>query len=220
MILKKRYRLLFAILSAVFAILILAFSIGFFAGTEKRIARLVGSYPDPEETIAAYFDAVFSGDLRTAASLTEKGVLPSMEPTGADELELAVWGAFLESRSYSLAGDGVLTGDEYRETVSLTFLSPEALTDGLGEEVSDVLTRSVLTAIYPSEIYAEDGSYLPEVTSQAVAEAVSSRLISPERYYVTEETTVTLRYRRGAWYLLTDDSLWDILSGIETEGGK
>ncbi len=92
-------------------------------------------------------------------------------------------------------------------SVSLTCLDLEALTRDLGPELQAFAVQRAASASRRSELYAEDGSFLPEVLEQLYAQALEARLSHAEDYCRTLCVPVGMHYRGGVWELDDPEAL-------------
>ena len=101
--------------------------------------------------------------------------------------------------------------------------------DRLFETISGISTRSGLrkrSNINPflmeakaaaaedkTEIYNEDNSYRSELVNQALNDAVTQAL-GEDAQTVTRDVTLGLIYQDGAWWVVPDQALLQIISGV------
>ena len=64
-----------------------------------------------------------------------------------------------------------------------------------------------------TEIYNEDNSYRSELVNQALNDAVTQAL-SEDAQTVTRDVTLGLIYQDGAWWVVPDQALLKIISGV------
>ncbi len=177
----------------------------------KAQPRILSDAGAPEDTVAAFFDAVCTGDYDLAAGLVENcaGLGLGSEPEGREERLL--YRTLLESFRWEAAGVCTVEGLEATAPVRFVSLDVPALTALLRDAVMARLACEVESARYAGDVYDENGDYRAAVVDRALIAAVEGLLEeAPER---SAELDITLRYTSGSWRVVWDKSLADALCG-------
>ena len=83
--------------------------------------------------------------------------------------------------------------------VTVTVLDPSLLTDGLADDMQALLGERAAGAKRSAELYAADGTILPDVCEQLYGDALRARLSHAADYCGKVSLPVILRYRGGEW---------------------
>ena len=157
---------------------------------------------------------IFLAALITAAvlykvSLPSSSALPALEaqldfilPEYADDLSgIDACIAETAAKEFSVRTKGEIT-QRYRRAagnVLVTQLDIPALTEGIAAQMQTLVTGYVNDASRPTDVYDENGCFLPEVSERAYREAMEKRLETPEAYLKSSELPVSLRYKGRQW---------------------
>ena len=104
-------------------------------------------------------------------------------------------------------------------TVRVTRLNIEALTRDLAPEMQPLAEAAVAAARLRSDVYAEDGSFLPSVVQEAYETAVRARLTHSADYLESFTVPLSLRYSDGAWRLSDPAALDGLLPSLPAAPG-
>ena len=201
-----------AVLLGLAALAVAAFAVYIavvFPGTSTKVLT---ETPPPEDTAAAFMDALCAGDYDTAASFLQKSPQLGLDtlPEGATEQLLTV--AFRESWDYSL-GELWCKDAEARLPIAFTALDLQKLTADLDEEVLALLALWLDNAQHSNELYNEDNTWREDAVLRATDSALRSRLQTPENYLSTTRLTLLLRWEDQRWVIVPDEMLYAVLSG-------
>ena len=83
--------------------------------------------------------------------------------------------------------------------VTVTVLDPSLLTDGLADDMQALLGERAAGAKRSAELYAADGTILPDVCEQLYGDALRARLSHAADYCGKVSLPIILRYRGGEW---------------------
>ena len=133
-----------------------------------------------------------------------------------DAIGSMMYDALLDSFSYELAGICQEDSVDASQLFTVTYLDLTAIASRQKEATTARLERYVNEAQKLQDVYAEDGSYRPEVAMAALEEATAELLSEAENYYVQTELNLRLRYSGGEWKVIADEALFTILSGNTT----
>ena len=179
---KKNKTLSIAIgVAAVLAAAVLGIRIGFFRETftpaEKRNQQAISQSC---AVVDEFFRAFSAGDIQTMEALTENYTIAAGMYTG--ELgELA-----RSSFSYQILSSQAVKNEGVANDVSVTWLNVAALTEGMEEEIQQILTQELETAASSAEIYDEDLNYRQDVLDRVFAQVLSGRMENAEAYIQTD----------------------------------
>lgn len=164
------------------------------------------------QQITDMMDAVCAGDYDKASTyLLGTPSLGVAEPV-ENPLGILLWAAFLESTDYSLVGDCYTTDVGLAQNISFTYLESASVTVNLRERAQELLNQRVEEAEDVSEIYDENNEYSESVVMEVLQEAVQAALLEDSKM-VTVSLTLNLKYQNGAWWVVVDNALLDVLSG-------
>ena len=104
-------------------------------------------------------------------------------------------------------------------SVRVTRLNVEALTRDLAPEMQPLAEAVVAAARLRSDVYAEDGSFLPSVIQAAYEGAVRARLSRRADYLESFALPLTLHYSDGAWRLSDPAALDGLLPPLPASPG-
>lgn len=110
---------------------------------------------------------------------------------------------------FKIEADGQIT-QSYRNAagnIIITQFDEQALGADIAAEMQELMAQFVAEASRPSEIYSDDGSFLPELTEKAYTEIITGRLEHAENYRTSYELPVTLNYSKDQWQLDGMDKL-------------
>lgn len=91
--------------------------------------------------------------------------------------------------------------------VKLSMLDADELCSGLAADMQNLAEDFVRHAKRPSDVYAQDGSFLPEVTQQLYAAALEPRLENADKYILEMSIPVELKYSAEGWLLSSAEDL-------------
>lgn len=167
---------------------------------------------DPRETVTTFFDSLLSRDYPAAYACLGNYAGLGVENAPAEEDARLMYDALLDSYSYSLRGDCVTDKMQAHQTVTFRYLNLNAVKKAAAGEVNPILEKIVSTRTR-SEVYDEDGNYLPAVTDEVYLTAIRKVLEDPTQFYTSADISVTLEYRNDSWMIQADDGMMTPLSG-------
>ena len=91
-------------------------------------------------------------------------------------------------------------------------LSLTALDAALQERSKEVLS-GLVRSLPMTEVYDENGEYLPSLAETAYREALRDVISHAEDYYTNTGITLELRESNGTWLIVPDERLISVLSG-------
>ena len=189
-------------------------------GAANPAAPVSGTSP---EVSAAVFEEFFSclgrKDFAGADRCLAEGSLGlDMEPE--DESSAALWHALRESWSFTPAGEATLSGTGLVRAYRVQSLDLTALPEKLNALVNERLARAAETATLKSEVYDENGEYLPELITSSMEQALKELLDAPEPYYGTRDVEIQAENVDGQWRIRADSAFMEALTGgaVKTVG--
>lgn len=157
-------------------------------------------------------DALCAGDYETAQScMYGQPDLGAGEPD--DEVSRLLWDAFTDSLSYEFTGLCRVTDTGIARDAAITSLDVSSVTAALPQRAKTLLEARGEAAEDKTEIFGGDNSYREELVAQALTEAVGQAL-REDAETTTRNVTLNLIYRDGAWWVVPDQALLQIISGV------
>lgn len=212
---KKNKTLSIAIaVAAVLAAAVLGIRIGFFWETftpaEKRNQEAISQSC---AVVDEFFRAFSAGDIQTMEALTENYTIAAGMYTG--ELgELA-----RSSFSYQILSSQAVKNEGVANDVSVTWLNVAALTEGMEEEIQQILTQELETAASSAEIYDEDLNYRQDVLDRVFAQVLAGRMENAEAYIQTD-TIIIQTTNETPPKLILSEALCNILANGRADESK
>ena len=173
---------------------------------------------DPRETVSGFFDAVIAEDYEKAYGLLDGYSSLGLESELESDLSQQMFDALRRSYAYRLDGDCTMNKTSAQQKVLLRHLDFSAMQADLRQATEDALAEEV-QRLPRSELYDENGAYLPEVTATAYQKALSSLLARADDYMTVDALTLELRYDGEIWRLGVDSALTTALSGVPSAKG-
>lgn len=157
-------------------------------------------------------DALCAGDYDTAGScMYGQPDLGAGEPE--DEVSRLLWDAFTDSLSYEFTGVCSVTDAGLTRKAAVTALDVTKVTQSVPQRARALLEQQAEAAASPAEIYDEHNAYREELVNQALLEAARQAL-DESAETVTRDVSLNLIYRDGAWWVVPDQALLQIISGV------
>lgn len=120
--------------------------------------------------------------------------------------------AVADTAAFELIGDAEASFRSAKQNVKISWLDTAALTAGLEEDMQEILYEYVNNASRPRDVYDENGKFLDEITKTSYDVAINNRLLTPERYTVTEDICLELKYSDGGWHIENPNVLEKIIT--------
>lgn len=157
-------------------------------------------------------DALCAGDYDTAGScMYGQPDLGAGEPE--DEVSRLLWDAFTDSLSYEFTGVCSVTDAGLTRKAAVTALDVTKVTQSVPQRARALLEQQAEAAASPAEIYDEHNAYREELVNQALLDAAKQAL-DESAETVTRDVSLNLIYRDGAWWVVPDQALLQIISGV------
>ena len=107
----------------------------------------------------------------------------------------------------ALSGDAQVKYRRATQEVSVASLDLDALTSGIASEMQEKLAEYVENAYELSDVYDENGNYLPRVLDNAYSSVIMSRLRDSASFLKTQALTLELIYSGGKWHIADTSAL-------------
>lgn len=157
-------------------------------------------------------DALCAGDYETAGScMYGQPELGAGEPE--DEVSRLLWDAFTGSLSYGFTGTCYVTDTGIARNVSVTSLDVAKVTQSIPQLAKALLKEKAEAAEDPLDLLNGQNAYREELVKQALLDAAEQAL-SADAETVTRDVTLNLIFRDGAWWVVPDPVLLQIISGV------
>ena len=167
---------------------------------------------DPQETIVLFTESLKNGDYQTADSLLLKGASLGLNRTPDSEEEALLLAALEASWDFAPYGECTITQRSAWQQMRVQHLSLTALDAALQERSKEVLS-GLVRSLPMTEVYDENGEYLPSLAETAYREALRDVISHAEDYYTYTGITLELRESNGTWLIVPDERLISVLSG-------
>ena len=156
----------------------------------KNGTLLVKADAKPQETVETFFVSVVIGKYDAAYAC-----LANYDSLGLEnQSDSLKWKRLLESYDYALLGEPEQKGDTAVQTVRFRSLDMNALELALETPIATI----------PGGEGEADRDIFP---------TAEELLAQPEQFYRTTELQIQLRYEKGQWLIVADESLLKALSG-------
>ena len=203
----------FAAIFAFIGTVLLVGAMGFLLwnrNAEVRIRQL------PEEALRvsdAFTQALNGGDLEAAAQLMYGQPDLGVSKVPENPESALVWDAFRGSLRVELTGEWAVEQSALVRTATVTCLDVSAVLEQLPAQVQSLLDQKIAAAEELTDIYDEQNEFRQELVDAVLAEALQKAL-SQDEPPVTGEVTLKLVNREGHWWVVPQQDLLQILSGL------
>ena len=146
----------------------------------------------------------------------ELGPLAAPPCAQGDDEQALLEQAYAQVWEYAAAGELEADGTFARVPLRLTLLNADALAGaGLREDLLLRLEEKVGQARRRSEIYGEDGEYLPELLRACYRELLEERLEHLEDYRGVWDLDLRYSYRETGWEIQNEEALYPFFPDAE-----
>ena len=167
---------------------------------------------DPQESIILFTESLKNGDYVTADSLLLKGASLGLGRTPDSEEEALLLSALEASWDFAPYGECTVSQRSAWQQMRVQHLSLTAL-DAALQERSKQLLRELVRTLPMTEIYDENGEYLPSLAETAYRDALKDVLSHAEEYYTFTGVELELLESNGTWLVVPSERLVSTLSG-------
>ena len=183
------------------------------ASTAQSEPAILGGVPDPDDTVALFFDSLCAGELEQCDSLLYGYSSLGLDSQPQTAIGSALMDAVAASYSWQEAVPCTVDGINARCEILLTCLDTSAMTDDVRALAGEKLERFAAEAVSNDSLYNEDGSYREDVIMQLLEQAVADALLNAQQYYVSNQIEVSLSYIDGGWRVVLTDELIAAITG-------
>lgn len=203
----------FAGIFACLGMVLLLGSMGFFLWNRNAQVRILEL---PREAVAVsenFAQALNAGDLEAAAKLMygqpDLGV-GSLPETQEGAL---IWEAFCSSIAFEMADEWAVEQSTLVKTGSITTMDVHRVFAEMPQLVQSGMDQRIAAAEDLSDIYDEQNEFRAELV-EAVLEEALQQALRQEDQPLTREVTMKLISRDGSWWVVPDQNLLQILTGL------
>lgn len=203
----------FAYIFACIGTVLLIGSMGFFLWNRNAAVRVLEL---PQEAVScsdAFALALNDGDLEAAAQLMYGQPDLGVGTVPGNPESALLWEAFCSSVSFEFSGNCYVEQTGLARQGSITSLDISMILGKLPERVRSLLDQRIAAAENLSEIYDEQNDFREELMDQILREALQQALAQDGKP-VTQEVTLKLVSRDGRWWVVPDQNLLQILTGL------
>lgn len=173
---------------------------------------LVRPRGNPQDAVREFFTDVSTRNYDEAYQYITGYSSLGLENTPSTEAGRILLVALRQSYGYSLIGESTVDGLDAHQQVELRCLDCAALEEDTAREALNVIA-SLSRSRDRSQVYAEDGNYLPSLVDEAYAQALGNVLSHASDYYASTGLQLNLRYVDGGWRIVPDAALLKALAG-------
>lgn len=175
--------------------------------------KVVGSIPEPEETVKAFFDSVCAGKFAESDRYLS-GVSLSMKKEIEGEFAQKLYDNLLKSYGYRIDGEVVAESLDASCQVEFTFLDLNLLSDDL-KTASTTLGKKYVKETKEGYVEDKDGSYLlsDAGAEKVAAEALDQLMNDRGKYCSTKKFDLHLKYSGSKWLITLPDELFYAICG-------
>lgn len=203
----------FAVILACIGLVLLLGSMGFFLLNRNAPVRIRELPREALKVSDAFVQALNDGDLEEAAKLMYGQ--PDLGAAGVleDRETALLWEAFRSSIAVEMTGTWEPEQSALVGTASITCLDVSAILEKLPEQVQTLTDRRIAAAEDLSDIYDERNEFRQELVEEILEDALQQALTGNEQT-VVPEVTLKLVKRDGRWWMVPDQHLLQILTGL------
>ena len=168
---------------------------------------------DPQETVINFLGALSRGDYAEAYARMDYVETLGLDYEPQRESQKQLFAAMRRTFSAELYGDCTVNGERAYQQVSCRYLDVDKLNTEARSEALLIISRYV-SSHSVGELYNENGNYRPELMWEAWDQAVLELLQQhPEDYRSSAGVQLELRWHDGAWHVVPNDKLLQLLTG-------
>ena len=175
--------------------------------------KIIGSFPEPEDTVKEFFDSVCAGDFEKSDTyLDEVSLVLKNQPD--DIFSEKLYAYLLQSYSYTVEGQVKKSQFSAECSISFTYLNFNLLLDDLKAGSTKLGKRYIAESKEGYVTSDENGiSLTDEGAKKIAAEVLDAMMTKPEKYYSTNTYDIQLRYNSYKWLVYIPDDLFDAICG-------
>jgi len=161
-------------------------------------------------------DAFRDGDYATAQTVLYGTTDLGVARTPSDAVGALIWEAFQDSVSYELVGEYYATNSGLAQDVRITTMDMDSVTDYVEANAKTLLEKRVKESLDSKEgldeIYDEENQYRDEFVMSILCET-AQEAIDNHAQTVQTELTLNLVWADGQWWVVSNDTLLEAVSG-------
>lgn len=203
----------FAVIFACIGLLLLVGSMAFFLLNRNAPVKVLELPQEAVSASDAFAQALNDGDLEAAAQLMYGQPDLGVSGVPADRESALVWEAFRESISFEYSGKCYAEQSALARKGSITTLDISAVMGKIPERTQSLMNQRIAAAKDLAEIYDDNNNFREELVSEILKEALQQALAQDAKT-VTQEVDLKLVNRDGRWWVVPDQALLQILSGL------
>lgn len=207
-----KIRYLFCAIFGVVAVVLAATTVRICFENRDSIPVLVSVPKNASERLSQTFDSICSGNYSDAEELIYGHPSLGVDREPEDEVSRMIWNAFVDSLDYELVGECYATEDGLAQDVTFHSLDISSVTVNLRERSRTLLELWVEEAEDMTLIYDENHEYREDIVMEALKQAARQALMEDAKYQ-TDTITVSLIFREGQWWVVSDDAFLEAISG-------
>ena len=203
----------FAYVFACIGILLLIGSMGFFLLNRNADVRILEL---PREAVSCSEDfarALNDGDLEAAAQYVYGQPDLGVDTVPENPESALLWEAFVNSISFEFPGNCYMEQNTLIRRGSITTLDISSVIGKLRESVQYLLDQRIASAQSLEEIYDAQNQFREDLVTQILDQALQQAL-AQDGQTVTREVTLKLVNRDDRWWVVPDQNLLQILTGL------
>ena len=203
----------FAYVFACIGILLLIGSMGFFLLNRNADVRVLEL---PREAVSCSEDfarALNDGDLEAAAQYVYGQPDLGVDTVPENPESALLWEAFVNSISFEFPGNCYMEQNTLIRRGSITTLDISSVIGKLRESVQSLLDQRIASAQSLEEIYDAQNQFREDLVTQILDQALQQAL-AQDGQTVTREVTLKLVNRDDRWWVVPDQNLLQILTGL------
>lgn len=203
----------FAVIFACIGTILLLGSLGFLLMNRNADVR-VQELPQEAVSVSENFaQALNDGDLASAAGLMYGQPDLGVSGNSADSDSALVWEAFCSSISFEFTGTCQVEQNSLVRKGSITALDVSNVLEVLPQKTQNLLNQRIAAAEDLAEIYDEKNEFRQELVEEILQEALQ-QVLAQDAKNSTREVTLKLISRDGSWWVVPDQALLQVLSGL------
>jgi hypothetical protein len=178
--------------------------------------KIVGSIPDPKDTVTTFFDSVCAGRFAESDKYLS-GVSLSMKKQVEGEFAKKLYDYLIQSYDYKINGEVTCDLLDANCKVDFTYLDFNLLSGDL-KKISTKLGKRYVTEAKDGYVEEKDGAYSlsDEGAEKVAAEALDSLMKEADKYRSTRSFDIVLKYSNGKWLIdLPDELFYAICGGFD-----
>ncbi len=175
--------------------------------------KIIGSIPEPRDTVTGFFDSVCAGDFKKSDKYLS-GMSLSMKKDIEGHFASKLYDYLVKSYAYQINGDVVSSQLDAECKVDFTYLDLNLLSDDLKAR-STQLGKRYIAENKEGYVEEKDGAInLTDSGAEKIAEeALDDLMKNSEKYCSTKTFDITLKYSGGKWLISLTDELFEAISG-------